>query len=154
MNPNCNLCHGMGWYWVKDGQGGEFSRPCSECNPNVRTAWHNAGEQGRRVHKEFQAIEAARQPQIRYTQEWLGERLADSNNNGIAFIPCDECGNDVIEFSKPTDIANRVLHPDGDTTQTKYLCMHCFLNALRQELGIPKLNDPFRGQGDERSALS
>lgn len=58
MNPNCNLCHGMGWYWAEltaYGKVGEFQRPCPECNPTVKAAWDEAGEQGRQVHESFKA---------------------------------------------------------------------------------------------------
>jgi hypothetical protein len=50
-------------------------------------------------------------------------------------IPCVECGGEVIEFSIPNDIWNKVIRPNGEHDR-EYLCMGCFLNALRIALGL------------------
>lgn len=54
----------------------------------------------------------------------------------ISGIPCDICGGDVIEFSIPNDIWNKVIRLDGHEHDKEYLCMACFFDALRVALGI------------------
>lgn len=54
----------------------------------------------------------------------------------ISGIPCDICGGDVIEFSIPNDIWNKVIRLDGHEHDKEYLCMACFFDALRTALAL------------------
>lgn len=241
MNPNCTRCHGMGWYWAEltaYGKKGEYSRPCPECSPEQFATWSAAGEQGRRVHEKFKAIEAEKAKPITelavgdnlridvegcpprvlndyrfprvahvvsfneidgkkyvtigWSDGWqvgvsadvairmreaalqeeptmsiaealekekeifqdLERRRTESRNaegerqwilstypaDEISGIPCDLCGGDVIEFSIPSDIWNKVIRLDGHEHDKEYLCMVCFFDALRKALGLANGN--------------
>lgn len=54
----------------------------------------------------------------------------------VSSLPCEICGGDVIEFSIPNDIWNRVIRLDGREHDKEYLCMACFFDALRTALSI------------------
>lgn len=41
-------------------------------------------------------------------------------------IPCHRCGGDVIEFSIPNDIWNKVIRKDGHEQDNEYICIDCF----------------------------
>jgi hypothetical protein len=146
MNPNCEICHGHGWHWVRTnlGHGDEMMNPCPECNPTVRAAFEVARETTTFNYPSETSRQNRHEPKVRYQQEWLGEKLIEDTDNGMSPIPCIECGNDVIEFSVPNDIWNRVIRPDGHEHDKEYLCMHCFLNRLRTALELPVRDDPFR----------
>lgn len=66
-------------------------------------------------------------------------------NHEISNIPCAKCGDDVVEFSIPNDIWNRVIRPNGHEGANEYLCVNCWFSALRIALGImtcPECNHP------------
>lgn len=57
----------------------------------------------------------------------------------ISSVPCDLCGGEVIEFSIPNDIWNKVIRLDGREHDKEYLCVNCFFDALRKALGLPSV---------------
>lgn len=57
-------------------------------------------------------------------------------NQKVSEVPCARCGEDVIEFSIPNDIWNRVIRLDGHERDDEYICMECFFQALRAALGL------------------
>lgn len=65
------------------------------------------------------------------------ERALRAENSKISLIPCASCDGEVIEFSIPNDIWNRVIRIDGYESDDEYLCINCFFNALRQSLNLP-----------------
>ncbi len=58
-------------------------------------------------------------------------------NDQITAIPCGICGGQCIEFSIPSDIWNEVIRRGKRQYESEYLCMDCFLDALRRQLGLP-----------------
>jgi hypothetical protein len=56
--------------------------------------------------------------------------------DNISNIPCALCGEEVIEFTIPNDIWNKVMRPDGLETNKEYICINCWYNKLRFELGL------------------
>jgi hypothetical protein len=54
----------------------------------------------------------------------------------VSEVPCARCGGEVIEFSVPSDIWNRVVRLDGHERGDEYLCIGCFFVALRKSLGL------------------
>ena len=57
-------------------------------------------------------------------------------SDNVSEIPCDDCGGEAHEFYIPNDIWNRVIRKDGHEQDKEYLCVDCFLNELRRELGL------------------
>jgi hypothetical protein len=47
-------------------------------------------------------------------------------------IPCCLCGNEVIEFSVPNDIWNKVIRKDGKETDKEYIRLTCWYEKLRE----------------------
>lgn len=62
--------------------------------------------------------------------------LSEWQNSEVSELPCGICGGEVIEFSIPNDIWNKVIRPDGHEHDKEYLCIDCFFNALRKALGL------------------
>lgn len=54
----------------------------------------------------------------------------------VSIVPCDRCGGEVIEFSIPNDIWNKVIRTDGRESDNEYICVGCWFNSLRKALGI------------------
>ena len=56
--------------------------------------------------------------------------------NEVSSIPCAECGGDVIEFTIPNDIWNKIIRPNGIESIKEYLCINCWYDKLREYLGL------------------
>jgi hypothetical protein len=54
----------------------------------------------------------------------------------VSTIPCARCGGEVIEFSIPNDIWNKVIRADTEESDNEYICVDCWFNSLRKSLGI------------------
>lgn len=48
--------------------------------------------------------------------------------NKASEIPCVECNGEVIEFSIPNIVWNKVIRRNGKEHNKEYLCIWCFLN--------------------------
>lgn len=75
------------------------------------------------------------------------------SNDVISSIPCARCGGEVIEFSIPNDVWNKVIRPDGHEHTKEYLCANCWFNALRVALGIEAVEQSFAADGSQASAF-
>ena len=60
-------------------------------------------------------------------------------NEVISSISCARCQGEVVEFSVPNDIWNRVIRLDGHERDDEYLCINCFFEALRTALKLPSV---------------
>lgn len=58
------------------------------------------------------------------------------NSNKVSKIPCVACGGELIEFSIPNDIWNKVIRRKGKESDQEYLCIKCFFEKLRKELNL------------------
>lgn len=54
----------------------------------------------------------------------------------VSTVPCARCGGEVIEFSIPNDIWNKVVRIDGHESDDEYICVDCWFSSLRKALGI------------------
>ena len=48
----------------------------------------------------------------------------------ITGIPCNTCRGEVIEFSVPNAIWNKVIRKEGKEHSNEYLCVWCFLEQV------------------------
>lgn len=55
-------------------------------------------------------------------------------NDEISELACARCGGEVIEFTIPNDIWNKVIRRDGHERDDEYICIDCFFAALRDAL--------------------
>lgn len=62
---------------------------------------------------------------------WYEELERLRKETGASGIPCNRCGGDVVEFSIPNDIWNRVIRGDGKERDDEYICIDCWFGALR-----------------------
>lgn len=65
-------------------------------------------------------------------------QLSTWYNDKVSEVPCSNCGGEVIEFTIPNDIWNKVIRLDGHEHANEYLCAGCFFGALRTVLGLPQ----------------
>lgn len=57
-------------------------------------------------------------------------------SNDFACTPCVLCGEKLKEYYIPDDIWNKVIRVNDMETDKEYLCIDCFLKALRLALRI------------------
>lgn len=57
-------------------------------------------------------------------------------SNEISDIPCAICSGEVIEFTIPNDIWNKVIRNNKSETNKEYICINCWYNKLRESLGM------------------
>jgi hypothetical protein len=63
--------------------------------------------------------------------------LSTWKNDEVSEAPCARCGGEVIEFTIPNDIWNKVIRVEGRERDDEYLCIDCFFAALRKAINLP-----------------
>lgn len=67
------------------------------------------------------------------------------NSNKMSDLPCAICKGNLIEFTIPNDIWNKVIRKSGAETDREYLCINCFFDELRKELSLKQHENSWQG---------